>query len=111
MSVVITGASGVVGAAIAGHLLAEGRSLRGLSRSTSSDDRLRELGVEPIRGDVTDPDSLRAAFDGADVVFHVAGLNTMCPDDPAALERVLGHPRAQAAGSKPRKLRLNPGTD
>lgn len=88
MSVVVTGASGVVGTAVARHLLAEGRPLRGLSRSVESDERLTQLGVEPVRGDITDPSSLRAAFEGADVVFHIAGLNTMCPEDPSDLERV-----------------------
>lgn len=88
MTVVLTGASGVVGAAVARHLVDAGRAVRGLSRSSAADARLAELGVEAVRGDIMDPVSLRAAFEGAEVVYHIAGLNTMCPEDPGELERV-----------------------
>ena len=91
MTTVITGASGVVGGAVARHLVAEGRSVRGLSRSDSTDAALRAAGVEPVRGDITEPHTLGPAFAGADVVYHVAGLNTMCPSDPSELERVNVH--------------------
>ena len=88
MSVVVTGGSGVVGTAIVRHLVAAGEVPRCLSRTSASDTMLRELGAVPVRGDVVDPASLRAAFEGADLVYHVAGVNTMCPVDPAPMLRV-----------------------
>jgi dihydroflavonol-4-reductase len=88
VKVVVTGGSGVVGAAVVRHLAAAGRRVTALSRSESSDAALRQLGALPIRGDVTDPSSLRSLFAGAEVVYHIAGVNTMCPLDPGELERV-----------------------
>lgn len=88
MTVVVTGGSGVVGAAIVRHLVAGERDVTALSRSRASDDTLAALGAIPVRGDITAPESLAAAFRGAEVVYHAAGLNTMCPPDPAELERV-----------------------
>lgn len=88
MTVVVTGGSGVVGSALVRHLGQAGEAVRGLSRSPASDSVLRGLGAEPVRGDISDPESLVAAFTGTDLVYHVAGVNTMCPTEPAELERV-----------------------
>ena len=78
----------MVGAAVVRHLAAAGRSVRALSRSPAADEFLRALGADPVRGDITRPETLGPAFEDADVVYHAAGLNTMCPLDPSALERV-----------------------
>jgi dihydroflavonol-4-reductase len=88
VTVAVTGGSGVVGRAIVRHLVAAGRDVVGLSRNASSDEALAAVGAIPVRGDITAPESLPAAFQGCDVVFHAAGLNTMCPRDPSELERV-----------------------
>lgn len=88
MSVVVTGGSGVVGAAVVRHLIAAGHEVTGLSRSAASDGVLHDLGAKSVRGDIADLASLQAAFSETDLVFHVAGLNTLCPVDPRELERV-----------------------
>lgn len=88
MTVLVTGGSGVVGAAVVRHLVAAGQSVSALSRTPTSDAKLSPLGASLVRGDILDPDSLRMAMDGADVVYHVAGLNMMCPLHPDDLERV-----------------------
>lgn len=72
----------MVGTAVVRHLVASGVAPVALSRSESSDAALAAIGAQPVRGDVLDEDSLRAAFDGAEVVFHVAGVNEMCARDP-----------------------------
>ena len=70
MITVVTGASGHVGNNLVRSLLAEGRQVRVLiHHSTSS---FENLGVEQIQGDVCDLDSLKTAFTGADVVYHLA---------------------------------------
>jgi dihydroflavonol-4-reductase len=46
-----------------------------LIRTASQADRLRELGAEPVCGDVTDPVSLSGPLAGAQVVYHLAGRN------------------------------------
>lgn len=88
MTIVVTGGSGVVGAAVVRHLITGGYDVTGLSRSAASDTVLHALGAKSVRGDVGDLASLRSAFSGTDLVFHVAGLNTLCPADPDELERV-----------------------
>ena len=41
-----------------------------------------------VRGDVLDEDAMAAGMAGCALVYHVAGINTMCPADPAALFHV-----------------------
>lgn len=88
MTVLVTGGTGVVGAAVVRRLVAEDRAVRGLSRSEESDAKLTALGAEPVRGDILDPPSLRDAASGADVVYHIAGLNKFCLRDPTPLLEV-----------------------
>ena len=85
MTVAVTGGSGVVGQAVVRHLLEAGRSVRALSRSASTADVMTALGVTPVRGDLADYQSLVGAFTGCRVVYHVAGLNRMCPRRPDEL--------------------------
>jgi nucleoside-diphosphate-sugar epimerase len=73
-SVLITGASGFIGGHLAEALTRRGVHVRCLVRSTSRLERLEPLGAELVVGDVTDPQSLRAAVAGVDTVFHLAGL-------------------------------------
>jgi len=70
MITVVTGASGHVGNNLVRSLLAEGRQVRVLvHRNTSTFDGLN---IEKVRGDICDADSLKAAFAGADIVYHLA---------------------------------------
>ena len=85
--VVVTGGSGVVGAAIVRHLVDSGLTPRCLSRSEQSDDVLRSLGGEPVRGDILDAESLERACQGAEFVYHVAGVNEMCAEDTGPMYR------------------------
>jgi dihydroflavonol-4-reductase len=73
MTVLITGATGQVGHAIARRLVDDGVDVRALVRSP---ERARVLppGARPVFGDVTDPPSLRAALDGCATVYHAAGI-------------------------------------
>ncbi len=76
MRVLITGANGFVGATLAEALLREGHAVRALVREGSGLGRLPSSapGLELIRGDVTQPDSLAPALKQIDVVFHLAGV-------------------------------------
>jgi len=86
--VLLTGGTGFVGQAILAHLVAEGRSVRALTRSESGAVALRDLGADPVVGDLADPASIRAAMNGIEVVYHVAGVNAFCLPDPAPLYRI-----------------------
>jgi dihydroflavonol-4-reductase len=88
MRVAVTGGSGVVGGAVVRHLVAAGDEVAALSRSPASDAVLTGLGAVPIRGDLFDDVALGSAFAGREAVYHVAGLNLMCPTHPAELTRV-----------------------
>jgi dihydroflavonol-4-reductase len=71
MKATITGATGHVGVALARALLERGHEVRALVRRSA--EGLDGLAVKRVEGDVTRPETLAAAFDGADVVFHAAG--------------------------------------
>ncbi len=85
--VFVTGGSGFVGGAVVEHLVASGVDVRALARSEASADVVVAKGAVPIPGDVGDPGALVVGMSGCGVVFHVAGVNTMCPADPEAMYR------------------------
>lgn len=70
--VLITGATGFLGSALALRLAADGVRVRALAHTPGKGARLRERGVEVTAGDVTDPASMRAAVQGCQIVFHLA---------------------------------------
>lgn len=74
MRVLVTGATGFLGAAICRELLARGHAARALVRPSSPLAGLEGQGVEVARGDVLDPGSVRAALAGCDALVHAAGL-------------------------------------
>ena len=70
----ITGATGFVGGRLAERLIETGARVRCLARPTSNRRRLEALGVEFVDGDLNDRAALRRGVEGANVVFHLAGL-------------------------------------
>ena len=89
MHVFITGASGFVGGATTRALLAGGHSVAAMSRSTRSDEVIRDLGAEPVRCDlesVSDVD-----IGSAEVVIHCAAfVDVWGPKDAWYKGNVLG---------------------
>ncbi|MYH05559.1 MAG: NAD-dependent epimerase/dehydratase family protein [Acidimicrobiia bacterium] len=88
MSTLITGATGIVGGAMLRHLSGQDHKPRALVRSEEAAALVSEMGAEPVRGDITDPDTLAPAMEGVDLLYHVAGLNVMCPRRPEELTEV-----------------------
>jgi dihydroflavonol-4-reductase len=72
--VVVTGANGFVGAWLVRGLIAQGHEVHALVRKSSDLSELENASCEYVYGDVTDLPSLNAAFQGAEAVFHLAGL-------------------------------------
>jgi dihydroflavonol-4-reductase len=70
--ILITGASGFVGAAVVRQLLQAGHEVRALVRPSSTRTNLARLPVEIARGDLHDVNSVRRAMAGIRFVFHVA---------------------------------------
>lgn len=81
----VIGATGIVGGEICRRLLAAGKPVRAMVR-TSSDparvDALRQAGAEVVVGDLKDPASIRAACQGAERIVSTASTAiSRQPDD------------------------------
>lgn len=86
--VIVTGATGHIGNVLVRELLARGVGVRVLVLPDDDKRPLAGLDVEAIHGDVTDLVSLKTAFAGAELVFHLAGIVTIMPGVASVLERV-----------------------
>ena len=72
MKTLVTGATGFLGSAIVRELLRDGRDVRILARPNADMGNVDGLGLETVRGDLLDGDSLKSAIKGCDVVYHAA---------------------------------------
>jgi dihydroflavonol-4-reductase len=86
--VFLTGGSGLVGGALARRLIERGAEVVALARSDAAERALTARGARVVRGDTLDEDAMAAGMEGCELAFHVAGVNTFCPPDPAALFHV-----------------------
>jgi dihydroflavonol-4-reductase len=84
-TVFLTGGSGLVGGALASRLAERGDEVVALARSDEAERALAARGARVVRGDVLDEQALAAGMAGCELAYHVAGVNTMCPTDPARL--------------------------
>jgi len=67
MRVLVTGATGFVGSQLARALVDDGHDVRAMTRNPT---RYRGAGTA-VRGDVSDPESLRAALDGQEAAYYL----------------------------------------
>lgn len=86
MTVLITGAAGHIGANLVRTLLQRGEHVRVLVRSSTR--ALEGLDIERLQGDVRDPDAVRRAATGAELVFHLAAQISIT-GDPQGLVRAV----------------------
>ena len=70
--VLVTGATGLLGSHLAERLTVRGDCVRALVRPGSRTEFLDALGVETVRGDLTDPRECDAATSGVAQVYHCA---------------------------------------
>ncbi|HWP85061.1 MAG TPA: hopanoid-associated sugar epimerase [Terriglobia bacterium] len=85
--ILVTGGTGFVGHHVVRRLAQEGFPVRVLARPASPLQLLRGVAAEIVRGDLTDPESLRAAVTGCTAVFHVAADYRLWARHPQELYR------------------------
>ena len=88
MRALVTGATGKVGGATARALLARGDEVRALVRDPARARELLPSGVEAVRGDVTDAESVASAVAGCELVFNAMGLPEQWFADAGIFEQV-----------------------
>lgn len=72
MKAFVTGGSGFLGRNLISALRARGDTVVALARSLSAMQTVRELGAEPVAGDLVDVAAMKAGMAGAELVFHCA---------------------------------------
>ncbi len=83
MKVLVTGATGFVGGAVARALVKAGVDVRVLARQGADLQNLDGLQAERVEGDLRDRDSLRLALTGCRQLYHVAAHYALWAKDPS----------------------------
>src|SRR4030066_239919 len=86
MTVAITGATGHIGANLVRALIDKGTPTRCLVHVNCR--AIDGLNIEKVQGDIRDLDSLCRAFEGIDVVYHLAASISLSMADWAQLEEI-----------------------
>jgi len=86
-TVLVTGASGFVGSAVARKLLSRGFAVRALVRPASPVKHLAGHDIEFAKGDLRDAPSVREAMVGVRYLFHVAADYRLWARDPSEIVR------------------------
>jgi dihydroflavonol-4-reductase len=87
-TVLVTGATGFVGSAVARHLVGRGYRVRALVRPGADRRNLVGVTAELVTGDLADPPSLLPALRGCQGLMHVAADYRLWAPDPAPMYRV-----------------------
>jgi nucleoside-diphosphate-sugar epimerase len=87
----VTGGSGFIGGRLIDRLLSGGWTVRALARSDRSAAAVGELGAEPVMGDISSVDSIRAGAAGCSHAFHAAAhVGDWGPRSEFVRDNVLG---------------------
>ncbi len=101
----VTGATGYIGGRLVTRLLQRGHRVRAMARHPDRlDSATWVTEVEVTKGDLTDPDSLTAAFDGVDVVYYLVHSMGSSADFVADEERSARNVVAAAGRAGVRRL-------
>jgi nucleoside-diphosphate-sugar epimerase len=76
LKVLITGATGFIGARLAETLIKTGHDVRGLAQQTSDTSLLKKLDVEIVRGNIRDAVAMKNAVKDCQCVYHLAAKKT-----------------------------------
>jgi nucleoside-diphosphate-sugar epimerase len=98
--VLLTGATGYIGRAVAEEMSAVGHVVVAVARSAAAESQLRDLRYETVRGDLLRPESLVDAARACDRLVHLAATqdDDMAASEQATVRAFLG---ALAGSEKP----------
>lgn len=72
-TVLVTGATGFLGGALARRLARDGVNVRAMARRPNRDQLIKDIdGIEVVIGNILDYDRMQQVMEGCDTVFHVA---------------------------------------
>jgi len=86
--VVVTGATGHIGNVLVRKLIERGQHVRALVLPGENLAPLEGLKVEVVEGNVLDLEGIAPAFEGAESVYHLAGLISIMPGNDLTVRRV-----------------------
>lgn len=78
--ILVTGATGNIGAPLCAFLQATGLKFRALAHSADSVARLQAVGIETVQGDTTDPATLAPAMGGVETLFLLSPPGSRLPE-------------------------------
>src|SRR5947209_7684711 len=108
LDILVTGATGTQGGAVARQLIKKGHRIRALTRNVASPaaQALAALGVELAQGNLEDRASVDRALTGMEAMFSVATPYEHGPEAPPDAGGRRGHCRRRGRGAgEPRALR------
>src|SRR5258708_2004157 len=111
MKILVTGATGFIGAAVARKLSQHGHDVVALSRSDAAAAKLRAAGLTPIAGDFANPASLAAPADQVDAVVSTASIGQVAgTPESFAKDRDAVEVMTQALGDSGKPLIFTSGS-
>ena len=81
MTILLTGATGFLGSAIARELLSDGHEIKLLTRGNSDLRNIEGLDAEIVRGDLRDRETLKSALKGCSKLYHAAAFYSLWNKD------------------------------
>ena len=95
MHVFVTGGTGTIGSAVVAELLSNGHTVLALARSDASAQILKDVGADPLRGEIADLDVLRDGAAQSDGVISLAFSRDY--SDPDTLAQAIAQESAALA--------------
>jgi dihydroflavonol-4-reductase len=89
LRIFVTGGNGFIGSAVVRILAHGGYEVRCLLRANSRTERIDDLLIERVQGDVRDLESIQRGMAGCHATIHLAGLSSWDEIDSPALKEVV----------------------